>query len=178
MFACNGILFNHESPRRGETFVTRKITRFLTKWIYNLEKVLYLGNLYAVRDWGHAKDYVEMQWKILQQKKPDDYVIATGAACSVKDFVNLCCEYLNIKIYWKGKQEKEVGYVFKKNKKIIIIRIDKDYFRPLEVNYLRGDSRKAFRVLKFKPKYDLKKLVKDMIDSDLVLAKNQSKINE
>ena len=178
MFACNGILFNHESPRRGETFVTRKITRFLTKWIYNLEKVLYLGNLYAVRDWGHAKDYVEMQWKILQQKKPDDYVIATGAACSVKDFINLCCEYLNIKIYWKGKEEKEVGYVFKKNKKIIFIRIDKDYFRPLEVNYLRGDSRKAFRVLKFKPKYDLKKLVKDMIDSDLILAKNQSKINE
>jgi len=178
MFACNGILFNHESPRRGETFVTRKITRFLTRWVYNLEKVLYLGNLYAVRDWGHAKDYVEMQWKILQQKKPDDYVIATGTACSVKDFVNLCCKYLNIKIFWEGKAEKEIGYILKNNKKIIIIKIDQNYFRPLEINYLRGDSRKAFRVLKFKPKYNLQKLVKEMIDVDLILAKNQSRINE
>jgi GDPmannose 4,6-dehydratase len=178
MFACNGILFNHESPRRGETFVTRKITRFLTKWIYNLEKVLYLGNLYAVRDWGHAKDYVIMQWKILQQKKPDDYVIATGAACSVKDFINLCCKYLDIKIYWEGKGVKEVGYILKERKKIIIIRVDKSYFRPLEVNYLKGDSRKAFRTLKFRPEYNLKKLVKEMIDNDLILAKNQSKINE
>jgi GDPmannose 4,6-dehydratase len=104
VFACNGILFNHESPRRGETFVTRKITRFLTRWLFNLEKVLYLGNIYAVRDWGHAKDYVEMQWKIMQQKKSDDYVIATGQICSVKDFINKCCNYLNLKIYWSGKK--------------------------------------------------------------------------
>ena len=128
LFACNGILFNHESPRRGETFVTRKITRFLTRWIYGLEKTLYLGNIYAVRDWGHAKDYVEMQWKIMQQKKADDYVIATGAICSVKDFVNQCCKFLNIKIYWRGKNLKEYGYTFINNKKSIIIKIDKNYF--------------------------------------------------
>lgn len=173
IFACNGILFNHESPRRGETFVTRKITRFLTRWICNLEKILYLGNIYAIRDWGHAKDYVEMQWRILQQKKPDDFVIATGAICSVKEFINKCCKYLGVKIYWKGKRLNEYAYTIKNKKKIIFIRIDKSYFRPLEVDFLKGDSRKAFNKLRFKPKYTLDNLIKEMIDSDLLLAKKE-----
>ena len=174
IFACNGILFNHESPRRGETFVTRKITRFLTRWICKLENVLYLGNIYAVRDWGHAKDYIEMQWRILQQKKPDDYVIATGAICSVKEFINKCCRYLGIKIYWTGKGLNEYAYTIKNKKKIIFIKIDKLYFRPLEVDFLRGDSKKAFNKLRFKPKYNLNSLIKEMIDSDLLLAKKET----
>jgi GDPmannose 4,6-dehydratase len=176
IFASNGILFNHESPRRGETFVTRKITRFLTRWKFNLEKILYLGNIYAVRDWGHAKDYVEMQWKILQQKKPDDYIIATGAICSVKEFINKCCKLLKIKIYWSGKKLNEHAYIIKNRKKIILIKVDKSYFRPLEVDYLKGDSRKAFRKLKFKPKYNLNSLIKDMIASDLILAEQDSRL--
>jgi GDPmannose 4,6-dehydratase len=173
IFASNGILFNHESPRRGETFVTRKITRFLTRWICKLEEVLYLGNIYAVRDWGHAKDYVEMQWRILQQKKADDYVIATGAICSVKEFINKCCKYLNIKIYWSGKGLNEHAYIIKNRKKVVFIKIDRLYFRPLEVDFLRGDSRKALNKLKFKPKHNLNSLIKDMIDSDLLLAKKE-----
>jgi GDPmannose 4,6-dehydratase len=173
IFACNGILFNHESPRRGETFVTRKITRFLTRWIYGLEKILYLGNIYAVRDWGHAKDYVEMQWRIMQQNKADDYVVATGAICSVKEFINKCCKYLDIKIYWSGKDLNEYAYTIKNMKKIIFVKIDKSYFRPLEVDFLRGDSKKAFNKLRFKPKHNLNSLIKDMIDSDLLLAKKE-----
>jgi len=173
IFACNGILFNHESPRRGETFVTRKITRFLTRWICELEKTLYLGNLYAVRDWGHAQDYVEMQWKILQQKKPEDYIVATGAICSVKEFVNKCCKYLGIKIHWSGKGLNEYAYIIKDKKRIIFIKIDKSYFRPLEVDFLRGDSRKAFNKLRFKPKHNLNSLIKEMIDSDLLIAKKE-----
>jgi len=175
IFACNGILFNHESPRRGETFVTRKITRFLTRWLYNLEKILYLGNIYAVRDWGHAEDYVEMQWKIMQQKNPDDFVIATGTSCTVKDFINKCCKILNIKIFWTGKYLNEYAYIIKNNRKVIIIKIDKDYFRPLEVDYLKGDSSKAFKKLKFKPKYNLISLIKDMLKKDLILAKKEFK---
>jgi GDPmannose 4,6-dehydratase len=177
IFACNGILFNHESPRRGETFVTRKITRFLTRWSYGLEKTLYLGNIYAIRDWGHAKDYIEMQWKIVQQKNPDDYVISTGAICSVKEFINKCCFILNIKVLWSGKGLDEHAYIIKNNKKNILIRIDKSYFRPLEVDFLRGDSKKAFKKLNFKPKYNLKSLIKEMIDSDLELAKKELKIS-
>jgi len=173
IFACNGILFNHESPRRGETFVTRKITRFLTRWVCNLEKILYLGNLYAVRDWGHAQDYVEMQWRILQQREADDYIVATGAICSVKQFVNKCCKYLGIKIYWSGRGLDEYAYTIKNKKKIVFIKIDKSYFRPLEVDFLRGDSRKAFSKLKFKPKHNLNSLIKEMIDSDLLLAKKE-----
>ena len=176
IFASNGILFNHESPRRGETFVTRKITRFLTRWKFNLENILYLGNIYAVRDWGHAKDYVEMQWKILQQRKPDDYIIATGATCSVKEFINKCCKLLKIKIYWAGKKLNEHAYVVKNRKKIILIKVDKSYFRPLEVDYLKGDSKKAFKKLKFKPKYNLNSLIKDMITSDLILAEKDSRL--
>ena len=176
IFASNGILFNHESPRRGETFVTRKITRFLTRWKFNLENILYLGNIYAVRDWGHAKDYVEMQWKILQQKKPDDYIIATSATCSVKEFINKCCKLLKIKIYWAGKKLNEHAYVVKNRKKVILIKVDKSYFRPLEVDYLKGDPKKAFKKLKFKPKYNLNSLIKDMITSDLILAEKDSRL--
>jgi GDPmannose 4,6-dehydratase len=175
IFACNGILFNHESPRRGETFVTRKITRFLTRWLYNLEKILYLGNIYAMRDWGHAEDYVEMQWKILQQKKPDDFVIATGNTCTVKDFINKSCKILNINIFWSGKHLNEYAYIIKNNKKVIIIKIDKNYFRPLEVDYLKGDSSKACKKLKFKPKHNLISLIKDMLKKDLILAKKEFK---
>jgi GDPmannose 4,6-dehydratase len=173
IFACNGILFNHESPRRGETFVTRKITRFLTRWTCKLEKILYLGNLYAIRDWGHAEDYVKLQWKILQQKKPDDYIVATGAICSVKEFVNKCCKYLGIKIYWQGKGLNEHAYIIENKKKIVFIKVDKSYFRPLEVDFLRGDSKKTFNKLKFTPKHNLNSLIKEMIDSDLLLAKKE-----
>ena len=173
IFACNGILFNHESPRRGETFVTRKITRFLTRKKLGSKETLYLGNMNAKRDWGHAKDYTEMQWRIMQQKKPKDYVIATGHAYSVKQFVNIAASYLGMKILWTGKGLKEIGYIKNKNKKEIIIRIDKNYFRPNEVEYLKGDASKALRDLKFKPKYSFKDLVKDMIDSDLKEAKKE-----
>ena len=175
IYACNGILFNHESPRRGETFVTRKITRFLTRWLFGLEKILYLGNVYAIRDWGHAEDYVEMQWKIMQQEKPDDYVISTGSICSVKEFLNKCCNILNIKIYWSGKKLNEYAYTIKNKKKIIIVKIDKNYFRPLEVDFLRGNSSKAFKKLKFKSKHNLISLIKDMLENDLKLAEKESK---
>ena len=173
IFASNGILFNHESPRRGETFVTRKITRFLAKKKLGSKDVLYLGNLNAKRDWGHAKDYTEMQWRILQQKKPNDFVVATGQAFSVRQFVEIASKFLNLKIYWQGKGLNEVGYLKRGSKKEIIIRIDKNYFRPNEVEYLRGDARKAFRLLRFKPKYTFKDLVKDMIESDLKKAKDE-----
>ena len=176
IFACNGILFNHESPRRGETFVTRKITRFLARKKLGSKEILYLGNLNAKRDWGHAKDYTEMQWRILQQKKPDDFVVATGKAFSVRQFVETASNYLGIKIHWQGKGLNEVGYIKKGSKREIIIKIDKNYFRPNEVQYLRGDARKAFRVLKFKPKYSFKNLVKDMIESDLIEAKKKFKV--
>ena len=170
-FACNGILFNHESPRRGETFVTRKITMFLAKKILGSKEVLYLGNLNAKRDWGHAKDYTEMQWKILQQKKPDDFVIATGKTLSVRDFVNACCKYLKIKITWEGKGLNEKGYLIINNKKELIIKVDKKYYRPLEIDYLKGDARKAFKQLNYKLKHSLQDLVKDMLDSDIELTK-------
>ena len=173
-YACNGILFNHESPRRGETFVTRKITMFFAKKVLGSKDILYLGNLNAKRDWGHAKDYTEMQWKILQQKKPDDYVIATGKTISVRDFVNECCKYLNYKILWVGKGVNEKAYILKGKKKELIIKVDKKYYRPLEINYLKGDPKKALRLLKYKLKHDLKALVKDMIDSDIEAAKKKS----
>ena len=142
IYACNGILFNHESPRRGETFVTRKITMYFAKKILGSNDILYLGNLNAKRDWGHAKDYTEMQWKILQQKKPEDYIIATGKTTSVRDFVNECCKYLNLKIIWVGKGANEKAYLVKNGKKELIIKIDKKYYRPLEIDYLKGDQEK------------------------------------
>jgi len=173
-YACNGILFNHESPRRGETFVTRKITMFFAKKIMGSKEILYLGNLNAKRDWGHAKDYTEMQWKILQQSKPDDYVIATGKAVSVRQFVNECCSYLNLKIKWEGKGINEKAYLISGKKKELIIKIDKKYYRPLEIDFLKGDPRKAFKKLKYKLKNSLQDLVKDMIDSDILEAKKNS----
>tara|TARA_B100000795_G_C22796569_1_gene439642 strand:- start:2008 stop:3072 length:1065 start_codon:yes stop_codon:yes gene_type:complete len=173
IFASNGILFNHESPRRGETFVTRKITRFLTKKKLGSKEIMYLGNLNAKRDWGHAKDYVEMQWRILQQKKPDNFVIATGEAYSVKQFVNIASKFLNFNIVWEGKGLSEKGYLIKGKKKELIIKVDKKYFRPNEVEYLKGNSKKAFKQLKFKPKYTFRTLVQDMVQSDLKLAEKE-----
>ena len=174
LFASTGILFNHESPKRGETFVTRKITRFLTKKKLGLEKILYIGNLYAKRDWGHAKDYVEMQWKILQQNKADDYVIATGKAHNVKEFINEACRQLNFQIKWVGKGLKERAILMNSKKRNdVLIRVDKKYFRPLDIDYLRGDSSKAHKLLKFKPKYNFKKLINEMIIEDLKLAKSE-----
>ncbi len=174
IFACSGILFNHESPRRGETFVTRKITIFLSNRLLGNNQILKLGNIYAKRDWGHAKDYVEMQWKILQQKKPDDYVIATGQTHSVKEFINTACKMLNIKIKWVGKGINEKAYEIKKNKKKLMIVIDKRYFRPLDINYLKGNPSKAKKILKYKIKYKFKDLVKDMVLSDIFKARKKS----
>ena len=173
IFASTGILFNHESPRRGETFVTRKITRFLTRKYYGLENKLYLGNLYAKRDWGHAKDYVEMQWKILQQKTPDDWVISTGKSYSVKQFINEACKQIGFKIKWQGKGIKEKAILLNNNKKEVLICVDKKYFRPLEIDYLRGSSKKASKKLKFNLKYNFKKLINEMLESDLKLAKQE-----
>ena len=172
-YTCNGILFNHESPRRGETFVTRKITMFFAKKFLGQKDILYLGNLNAKRDWGHAKDYTEMQWKILQQSKPDDYVIATGKTTSVRDFVNECCKYLKLKIIWIGKGANEKGYLINNGKKELIIKVDKKYYRPLEIDYLKGNPRKAFKKLNYKLKHSLKDLVKDMLDSDIKLFKKK-----
>ena len=164
IYACNGILFNHESPRRGETFVTKKITKALCKIKLKKQKKLYLGNIYAKRDWGHAKDYVEAQWLMLQQKKPGDYVIATGKTYSVKYFVDQAAKYLNLKLKWKGKGINTKAYDEKGN---CIIESDKKYFRPTEVDILLGNANKAKKKLKWKPKTDIKGLVKEMVDADL-----------
>lgn len=180
LYAVNGILFNHESPRRGETFVTRKITIGLNKIALGLQKKLYLGNLYAYRDWGHAKDYAEMQWKMLQQKKPEDFVIATGKPHTVKFFVEACCKFLKISLNWSGAGINEVGLVknFDKSKTPylkkgdVIIAIDKEYFRPNEVDYLRGDANKAKKKLKWKAKINITELVHEMMTEDLKLIKN------
>ena len=174
IFACNGILFNHESPRRGETFVTRKITIFVAKKMQGHKGIRYLGNINAKRDWGHAKDYVEMQWKMLQNKIPKDYVIATGKCYSVKEFINLCCKYLNLKIKWSGKGLNTKGYLInKKGKKDLIIKVDKRYYRPADIDYLKGDPRKALKELNFKLRYNIKDLIKDMIDSDMKKAQKK-----
>ena len=164
IFACNGILFNHESPVRGETFVTKKIVRGLCRIHSGLQKKIYLGNLYAKRDWGHAKDYVEGMWKIMQQKSPDDFVLATGKQYTVKHFANLVMNRLGFKYYWKGKGTKEK--CFDHNKKCII-ESDKEYFRPLEVDSLLGDATKARKVLKWRPKYDISTLIDEMVDNEL-----------
>ncbi len=162
-FACNGILFNHESPLRGETFVTKKIVSALCKIKYGLQKELYLGNLYAKRDWGHAKDYVEAMWRILQQKTPDDFVIATGQTYSIKKFIQFVTNELKMKINWKGKGINEKGY-YNGN---AIIKCDKSYIRPLDVQTLLGNALKARRVLKWKPKYNIIQLVKEMVDFEI-----------
>ena len=164
IFACNGILFNHESPMRGETFVTKKIVKSLCKIKLGGNEKLYLGNLYAKRDWGHAKDYVLAMWKMMQKKVPKDYVISTGKQYSVKYFVNLVAKELKLKISWKGQGLKECGYL--NNNKLILI--DKKYFRPTEVESLLGDSKCARKELKWKPSFNLNQLVRDMVDQELI----------
>ena len=170
IFACNGILFNHESPRRGETFVTRKITRGLTRIHYGLENTLYLGNLNSKRDWGHAKDYVYMQWLMLQQEIPQDYVISTGKMHTVREFIELCALKLGwnnkdgIGIIWEGKGIDEVGK--RADTGEVVIRVDSRYFRPSEVDELLGDASKAKRELNWEPKVTLQELISEMIDQD------------
>ena len=164
IFACNGILFNHESPVRGETFVTRKIVVALCKIKNGLQKKLYLGNLDAKRDWGHARDYVEAMWKMLQKKTPTDYVISTGKQHSVKQFVNLVLNELKIKYLWKGKGINSKCYDHKGR---CIVECDKEYYRPLEVDALLGDSRKARKELNWKPKININGLVKEMVNHEL-----------
>jgi GDPmannose 4,6-dehydratase len=165
IFACNGILFNHESPRRGETFVTRKITKGVAEIFLGKRKKLYLGNLNAKRDWGYAPEYVESMWKMLQYKKPDDYVIATGKSTSVKSFVEKSFKIVNIKIGWRGTGINQIGYDLKTKK--ILIEIDKNYFRPNEIHSLRGDYSKAKRILGWKPKINLNQMIKEMVYSDI-----------
>jgi GDPmannose 4,6-dehydratase len=164
MFVCNGILFNHESPRRGKTFVTRKITTGISNILNAKSDKLHLGNLNASRDWGHARDYVDAMWRMLQTKKPDDYVIATGKQYSVKQFVNLVLKELKIKFYWNGTGIKSKCYTSKGK---IIIECDKQYYRPLEVDTLLGDPRKAKKELNWKPEISINSLVKEMVIEEL-----------
>jgi GDPmannose 4,6-dehydratase len=164
IFSCNGILFNHESPVRGETFVTRKVVIGLCKIKLKKQKILYLGNINAKRDWGHARDYVEAMWKMLQQKKPTDYVISTGKQYTVKEFVNLVLKELNIKFIWKGRGINEKCFDESGN---CIVACNKEYFRTLEVDTLLGDSSKARRELNWKPRTSIKELVSEMVEYDL-----------
>jgi GDPmannose 4,6-dehydratase len=169
IYACNGILFNHESPVRGETFVTRKITRALARISLGLQETLYLGNLNAMRDWGHAKDYVEMQWLMLQQDEPDDFCIATGIQYSVRDFVNFAWGHINKKINWKGEGLDEKGYDSETGK--LIVSVDGHYFRPAEVETLLGDPSKAKEKLGWEPKITLEEMVHEMMENDINIAK-------
>lgn len=176
LWAANGILFNHESPRRGETFVTRKITMAAARIKLGLQDKLYLGNLNAKRDWGHAKDYVEGMWMILQQDKPSDYVLATGTTTSIRDFCRMAFAELGINLEFRGEGTDEVGIDTATGKEIIVV--DPMYFRPAEVELLLGDSTKARRELGWKPKYDLKMLVKEMVDADYELAKKEQTLKD
>jgi len=176
IYACNGILFNHESPVRGETFVTRKITRALARISLGMQKTLYLGNLDAKRDWGHAKDYVEMQWLMLQQEKPDDFVIATGIQYSVRDFVDFAWGHLGKSIRWEGKAEDEKGYDSETGN--LIVAVDPRYFRPTEVETLLGDPTKAKEKLGWEPKITLKEMVHEMMEHDINIAKRDSLVKE
>ena len=165
IFGSNGILFNHESPRRGETFVTKKIIRALVRIKMGKQKKLFLGNLDSKRDWGHARDYVEAMWKILQQRKPDDYVIATGKQYSIRQFINLVAKKINLNIIWKGKGLNEKGYDTRTKKNIIFI--DKNYIRPLDVNTLLGNASKARKQLSWTPKTNINQLIEEMISEEL-----------
>ena len=193
MFACNGILFNHESPLRGETFVTRKITRAASKIGLGLQNCLYLGNLSAQRDWGHAKDYIEAMWLILQQEKPEDYVIATGVTTTVRDFVRMAFAELGITVEFSGKDEQEKGVIIDIDSEKAtalglnletlklgetVVRVDPKYFRPTEVDLLLGDPTKSKTKLGWEPKYDLKGLVEDMMASDLNLMKKDEYLKQ
>jgi GDPmannose 4,6-dehydratase len=186
MYACNGILFNHESPVRGETFVTRKITRAASKIALGLQNTLYVGNLSARRDWGHAKDYVEAMWLMLQQDIPEDYVVATGVTTTVRDFIKMAFDEVGIEVEFSGKDENERGVIIDINKDKFaalglnlesvklgqtVVKVDSKYFRPTEVELLIGDPTKANTKLGWKPKYDLPALVKDMMESDLQMVK-------
>ena len=173
IFACNGILFNHESPIRGETFVTRKITRGVAAIKLGLQEKLYMGNLDAKRDWGHAKDYVEGMWLMLQQNQPDDYVLATGEAHTVRDFIENAFLEIGESIIWKGKGEEEIG--LSKNTNKILIEVDKRYFRPTEVNYLLGDATKAKSILGWEASVKFSELVKEMVKEDLKLVDLEQK---
>jgi len=176
IYACNGILFNHESPMRGETFVTRKITRALVRIKLGLQDCVYLGNIDAKRDWGHAKDYVEMQWLMLQQDKPEDFTISTGEQHSVRDFIEIAAKEVDIEIKWKGEGIDEVGIDTKTDN--IIVRIDKRYFRPTEVETLLGDSSKAKDQLNWQPKISFQELVSEMMSADLQEAKKDKLCEE
>jgi GDPmannose 4,6-dehydratase len=183
LYACNGILFNHESPVRGETFVTRKITRAMARIALGLQEALFLGNLSALRDWGHAKDYVEMQWLMLQQDTPEDFVIATGVQHSVRQFVQLAASELGITVAFEGEGENEIGRVVevagdraKVRPGDVIVRVDSRYFRPTEVEALVGDASKAQRMLGWKPKITLKELVREMVQADYMSAKRDALI--
>lgn len=181
IYACNGILFNHESPRRGETFVTRKITLGATRIKHGLQDCLFMGNLDAKRDWGHAKDYVEMQWLMLQQDSPKDYVIATGEQISVREFLVRVFKCLGIELFWRGDGIDEVGvWIDKTNGKSIektVVRIDRGYFRPAEVETLLGDISKAKRELNWKPRVTIEELIAEMVESDERLVKQQLALN-
>ncbi len=174
VYACNGILFNHESPVRGETFVTRKITRALARIRLGLQDCLYLGNMNALRDWGHARDYVEMQWLMLQQDEPEDYVIATGKQHSVRDFVNVAAAELDMRIDWRGKNLEEKGYL--KGRDAPVVQVDPRYFRPTEVETLLGDPAKARNKLGWVPKTSFEELVKEMVQEDLKTAEKDELI--
>ncbi len=176
MYACNGILFNHESPLRGETFVTRKITRALARISLDLQDTLYLGNLDAKRDWGHARDYVEMQWLMLQQEEPDDYCIATGIQYSVREFVEFAWGHLGKSIRWDGEGAQEQG--FDSESGSLIVAVDERYFRPTEVETLLGDPSKAKEKLGWEPKISLKELVHEMMENDINIAKRDSLVKK
>ncbi len=176
MYACNGILFNHESPRRGETFVTRKVTRGLANISEGLEKCLFMGNLDSLRDWGHAKDSVEMQWLMLQQDEPDDFVIATGVQYTVREFIELSWNFFGKSIRWEGKGVDEKGYDSESGD--LVVAVDPRYFRPTEVETLLGDPTKAKEKLGWKPKISLEEMITEMMEHDVNLAKRNSLIKE
>lgn len=169
MYACNGILFNHESPRRGETFVTRKITRAVAKIHLGQQQKVQLGNLDSQRDWGHARDYVEAMWMMLQHDQAEEFVIATGEVHSVREFVIEAFRIAGIEIVWEGKGENEVGK--EKETGVVRVEVNSKYYRPTEVEFLQGDARKAFNKLGWKPKTSFKELVREMVDSDIALMK-------
>ncbi|MGX9726338.1 MAG: GDP-mannose 4,6-dehydratase [Candidatus Electronema sp. VV] len=176
MYCCNGILFNHESPVRGETFVTRKITRALARIKLGLQDAIFLGNLNSLRDWGHAKDYVQMQWLMLQQEQPEDFVIATGVQHSVREFVEIAAEELGMHIVWQGSGLEEIGIERKSGK--IIVRVDPRYFRPTEVETLLGDPSKAKEKLGWEPKITFEEMVREMIVEDLKLAERDQVVRQ
>lgn len=184
MFACNGILFNHESPNRGETFVTRKITRAVAKIALGLQDTLFLGNLNSRRDWGHAKDYVEGMWLILQQDTPEDFVLATGITTQIREFVRLAFAEAGIEVAFRGTDEKEEGYILKNNgphqvkEGAVVVKVDPRYFRPTEVDLLIGDASKAKEKLGWTPKYTLAEMIKEMVASDLEIFRKEKHLKE